>query len=208
MERTTESRGSHDDSSRQADSPGRGSVPDQGGCPPGRPERRAAPPAAGPSLGDSVSSARSGSPSLQKEGHYTCSIRPTELWLELVGSGAPESQPGRHPQRFCLQLGGLGMGLGLPSLPGSPLQPRRGSGSGCPGSTSDLPVLSRVPSPPSQGSRGGSAPGRRGGDSSPVSGAGDRAQLLATPRGEHREARSFIALGLVDTPFGAGCKPA
>lgn len=45
--------------------------------------RRSGPPAMGmsfPSLG---------SPSLQKEGHYTCSIDPTELWLEHGDSGVP-----------------------------------------------------------------------------------------------------------------------
>lgn len=86
VEGTTEWKSRHEDSSRQADNHYWSSYLDKEDA-----TGRSGPPAMGmsfPSLG---------SPSLQNEGHYTCSIDPTELWLELVSTGAPESLPERHP---------------------------------------------------------------------------------------------------------------
>lgn len=102
-------------------------------------------------------------------------------------------------------MGDGALATSLPWFPDS-IHPKRSSGR--PGGTSDLPVVSRLPPPPAL--RPGGVLRRVGevGTSHRSAEPGDRALLLATPRGEHREARVFIALCLVYTPFGAGCKPA
>lgn len=107
MERTTDFGSRQDDPSRQADNHHWSSVPGQGGC-----HRKV--------RASGISSPSLGSPSLQKEGHYTCPSYPTELWLELASTGAPESRPERHRPAILLSARRPGDGARATSLPWFP----------------------------------------------------------------------------------------